>query len=264
MGKVWQQYTKEMAKRFGYLAAWTPGVQMSLGDVGVLKDNLFTRVTSLKNLGISFSPTAPDNSEEDVKYASSGNVSIAFKAAGKVPSPGSALSEAEAGVTVEFNRKSAVVYEALGCTSPAIDDQVTLGDEIVSRYARGSWNKDWVVITQVVHAKSGSVLISAQSGAKIEVSASGKVTAGSFSMADASLGLSIVVQHDMQTTILAKTGMTPLFKARGIKSQLPVALAAASGRLNATDLIAPDDAKAQRTYYFGNYGYAYANDDDPD
>jgi hypothetical protein len=263
MGKVWQQYTKEMAKQFGYLAAWTPGVQIALGDVGVLKDNLFTRVSSLKNLGIPFDATS-DTSEEDVKYASSGSVSITFKAAGKLPNPGSALSQAEAGVTVAFSRKSAVVYEALGCTSPAIDDQVTLGKEIVGRYAKGSWNKDWVVITQVVQAKSGSVLISAQKDAKLEISASGKVTEGSFSVADASLGLSVVVQHDMQTTLLAKAGMTPLFKARGIKSQLPVALAAASGRLNATDLIAPDDPKANPSYYFGNFGYAYADEDDPE
>lgn len=256
MAKAWEQYTKEMAKSFGYLATWTPGVTLALGDVGVLRKNLFTRISSLQNLGIAFQ-TREDQTREDQKYASSGSLSVVFKAAGQVPTAGSALTEAEAGVTIEFTRKKAVVYEALGCTSPSIDDQAKLGSEIIKRYKTGGWNKDWVVITELVMAESGTVLISEEKGAKIEISAKGTVAGAAFSLAEASVALAIVSQRDMQTTLVAKDGLTPLFRARGVKSQdsIPAFLAAHS--VGAADLAVPRDAEAARMLYFGNMPFDF-------
>ena len=126
MAKAWDQYTKEMFEKFGYMATWTPGVQLELGDVGVVKDRLFTRITSLTNLGISFNKR-DDKTEELQKHASSGSVSIVFKAAGKAPAVGSVLTQAEAGFTIEFKKNKSTVYEATGCVAPMIDDQVAVG-----------------------------------------------------------------------------------------------------------------------------------------
>jgi hypothetical protein len=253
MGKAWDQYAKEMHERFGYLATWTPGVQLSLGDVGVVRDNVFTRLTTLGNLGISFK-IRDDATAEDIRYVSSGCVSITFKAAGTAPAPGSGLTQAQAGVSIDFTRKKAVVFEALGCVSPSIDDQLSVGQQILSRYP-ANWNKDWVAVTELVVAKSVTVLISDQGKASLELSAKGNMTAAAFSLADLSAGLTVVSQRDMQTTIVAQAGLTPLFKARGIKSSRAVSPVYAARGLYGTDLDSPDDSEARSRLYFGNIGF---------
>ena len=98
MAKAWEQYTKEMFEKFGYMATWTPGLPLELGDVGSHQRKVFSRATSLKNLGIEFK-TREDKTEETQKHSSSGSVSIMFKAAGKAPAVGSVLTQAEAGFT---------------------------------------------------------------------------------------------------------------------------------------------------------------------
>lgn len=221
MAKAWQQYASEMFNKFGYLATWTPGVQMELGDVGVVKDKLFTRITTLANLEIPFE-VRPDASKESQKHSSSGSVSITFKAAGKAPALGSALSQAEAGFSIDFKKSNSTVYEALGCLAPSINDQVAIGKRIQELYDQGDWNKDWAVVTELVTADSATVLISNSSSAKIELSASGNVATGGVSLADLTANLQIAYSKDMQTVLVSKEGLTPLFKARALKSNGPI------------------------------------------
>ena len=254
MAKAWDQYTKEMFEKFGYMATWTPGVQLELGDVGVVKDRLFTRITSLANLGISFNKRE-DKTEELQKHASSGSVSIVFKAAGKAPAVGSVLTQAEAGFTIEFKKSKATVYEATGCVAPMIDDQVAVGKKILELYQKGEWNKDWAVITELVQAKSATVLISNSSSAKIELSASGTIT-GTPSLADVSAQFSLAFSKDMMTSLISQSGLTPLFKARAIKSNGPIGpfekAAPIGGNANALDFRTTNQAVRSEDLIFGN------------
>ena len=54
MTSAQEQYTDEMKKKFGYYAIWNPGVPLKLGDIGIFKDNAFTRISDLESLGIDF------------------------------------------------------------------------------------------------------------------------------------------------------------------------------------------------------------------
>ncbi len=264
MAKAWEQYSNEMFKKFGYMATWTPGVQMELGDVGVVKDKLFTRITTLKNLGIPFN-IRPDTSKESQKHSSSGSVSITFKAAGKAPAVGSVLTEAEAGFSIEFKKSKATVYEALGCLAPSIDDQVAIGKRIRQLADQGDWNKDWAVITELVTADSATVLISNSSSAKIELSASGAVTAGTVSLADVSAGLQIAFSKDMQTVLVSQAGLTPLFKARALKSNGPIGPLFKSenlAALSAFDVASPNSFAGSEDLYFGYIDYDLTGEDE--
>lgn len=266
MAKAWEQYSNEMFKKFGYLATWTPGVQLELGDVGVIKDRLFTRITTLKNLGISFQ-VRPDTSKEAQKHSSSGSVSITFKAAGKIPQAGSVLTEAEAGFSIEFKKSKSTVYEALGCVAPSIDDQVAIGKKILELAAQGEWNKDWAVITELVVADSATVLISNSSSSKIELTASGNVVAGTVSLADVNAGLQIAFSKDMQTVLVSQAGLTPLFKARAIKSNGPIGPFLKAENLadfSAFDIATPKSALASEDLYFGYVGYDITDEEEND
>jgi hypothetical protein len=265
MAKAWDQYTKEMFQKFGYMATWTPGVQFELGDVGVVKDRLFTRITSLKNLGIDFK-TREDKTEETQKHSSSGSVSILFKAAGKAPAVGSVLTQAEAGFTIDFKKSKSTVYEAVGCVAPMIDDQVAVGKRILEMYQQGTWNKDWAVITELVQAKSATVLISNSSSSKIELSASGTFTGGAASLADVNAKLEMAFSKDMMTTLISQAGLTPLFKARAVKSNGPIGpldkANAISGSLSALDFATPGDSIRSEDLFFGYLEYDLVGEDD--
>lgn len=221
MAKAWEQYVKEMYKRFGYLATWTPGVKLQLGDVGEIKDKRFTRITTLENLKISFK-IRNDDTQESQKHSSSGSVSMLFKAAGTAPQVGSVLKESEAGFTIDFKKNRSTVYEATGCTADSIDDQVTMGSQIIQLFKEGKWNKDWAVVTELVSAESGTVLISNSSESRIELAVKGKITAGVPSLADVEADLQIAWSKNMQTTLISQAGLTPLFRARALKSDGPV------------------------------------------
>ena len=266
MAKAWDQYTKEMFEKFGYMATWTPGVQLELGDVGFIKDRLFTRTTSLQNLGINFK-VREDKTEETQKHASSGSVSIVFKAAGKAPALGSVLTQAEAGFTIDFKKNKATVYEAAGCVAPMIDDLVAVGKRILELYQKGEWNKDWVVVTELVQARSGTVLISNSSSAKVELSAKGTVV-GMPSLADLSAEFQLAFSKDMTTVLISQTGLTPLFKARGVKSNGPIGplgfANVISGNRNALDFRTLNQALRSEDLYFGEVGLDLTGEDSDD
>lgn len=267
MAKAWEQYTKEMFEKFGYLANWTPGVPRELGDVGTIKDRLFSRVDSLKNLGIDFA-IREDKTEETQRHASSGSVSFVFKAAGKAPAVGSVLTEAEAGFTFEFKRNKSTFYEALGCVAPTIDDQVAMGQKILELYKQGKWNKDWVVITELIRAKSATVLISNSSSAKFELSAKGTFSGGVASPADVSAELQVAFSKDMMTSIVSQGDLTPLFKARAIQSNGsigPVGKANPIGaNLTLLDFLSPNEAIQNQELFFGRVDYDLTGEEEGD
>jgi len=219
MAKPWKKYTKEMAKKFGYFATWEPGTSVRIGDVGILKKNLFTRTGGLTDLGIAFR-TGEDETTAQFSHASSGKISMFFKAAGEPPFPGSVLNEDKAGVTIDFTKPNATVFEAAGCRSFSIEDQIALGKTILDRHAKGEWNEDWVVITELITAASATILISAASNAKIELIAATGEKRTIANLADASAGFTVAAVRGLHTGIVAgpDQNLTPLFKTLDIKS----------------------------------------------
>jgi hypothetical protein len=207
---AWDQYISEMRKHFDYLANWTPGYPLALGDVGVINHGIFRRITSLEKLGISYDVRS-DDTPETQKYASARGVSVSFKAAGRTPAVGSVLTQAEAGFTVEFSSKHSTLYEAIGCTTPSIVDLLTLGEQVLRLYQTAQWNRAWVVVVELVHCESTTILISSSSNSKLELSAKGNISS-TISIADANIELGVAMSRDMQTAIIADKGLRPLYR----------------------------------------------------
>ncbi len=149
------QYTKELYERFGYLAIWTPATPVSIGDVGEMDGNIFRRVSSLEEMNIPFAVRQAHN-KEDLIYTSESGVSIDFKTAGSPIVTGSSLLIQKAGVTIDFHEGAGVVFIGRGCLSPSIEDQISLGKEIIRRYniGDGDWEAKYVVVTEIKKADS--------------------------------------------------------------------------------------------------------------
>jgi hypothetical protein len=242
-----KQYTRELFDKFSYLAAWLPGVPLRVGDVGIMRDGHFQRVSSLENLGFTFA-VRQDHAAAQLDYASRGAVSVTFKAAGAIPPAGSVLGRASAGVVIRMNRENSVLFQVLGASFPSIEDQLGLEHEIRRRHAAGEWNTDHLVVTEVLQARAATILIASSSDARVELSARGDLSAGSVSIADLDAGFEIAHFRGMHTRIVASEGLTPLFRARRLRSRFlarPVFRGGEPGARDPDELefaaLAPDD-----------------------
>lgn len=247
-----EQYTDEMKKKFGYIATWLPGTPFILGDVGIINDNVFTHVAYLKNFEIQFD-TKVDETGDDIEYSSQGAVSVATKVSGTVAPQGSTLGNIDAGFIVEFGNENSILFKANQIKTNLIEDTAKLGDQILSLYKEGKWNKHWVVITELVLAESATILISNSKNAKIELKANANIDAKKLDIADAKFDFGATFSKGLDTKILAQSGLTPLFKIMALKSRIFLPPVFKSRGIQAFDLVTPETAKNEysKDLYFG-------------
>jgi hypothetical protein len=213
-------YTEEMYKRFGYLATWVPNINLNLGDVGVMKDRVFERVTTLAQQSITFE-TRADPNYADYEYTSANGVKVKIKGAGEVPMAGSVISQADAGISYAFQRENAIVFQATRCREMSILDQSNLGTQILSFYEQGKWPEDYVVITNLISCQGTTILISSSSSGMIEFSIDAGLNPGRIiQIADVKTGLKVVQSSNIGVKFIAAKDLTPLFKAAGVKKRL--------------------------------------------
>jgi hypothetical protein len=209
-------YTRELRANLGYTATWLPNAKLSLGDVGILSNYEYVYRTNLKHLGIPFEE-GPRSAKGTYSHTSANSVTRSLKLAGKAPLEGSALGEADAGITFDFKRNDAIVFYATDCTVRPIADQEPLKKTILDAFLSGKWEKNYVVVTELVEAGSTSIIIAEGSGGKFEVKAKAGVAP---TMSAMNLEGNFEVLHESQIgfNFLAKSGMTPLFRCLGIRT----------------------------------------------
>src|SRR6185437_12323343 len=92
-----------------------------------------------------------------------------------------------------------------------------IGDAILAKYRDGSWPKYYVVVTEVVVASSTTTLISSGSEAKVELCATAKVSPQGLTLANAEAKFVAKQESRMGWSTVAQGGLTPLFRACGVK-----------------------------------------------
>lgn len=243
MASAEKQYTSEMMKKFGgYYATWNPGVNLQLGDVGVLKNNVFTRYSNLADIGIAFE-VREDTTRLPIEYQSQGAVQVTTKAAGSASFPGSTLTNADAGVVVEFSKSNSTYFKALNTTSPSIKDVLALEKAVLDRYAKGSWKSGWVIVTELIQAESATIIISNSSTAKVEVKATANLDAPQVDIANIDFGFQVQSSKGLDTTIIATEGLTPLFKVMGLKTRIFLPAHLALKKVSPMDIVTPESSK---------------------
>ena len=242
-----RQYTREMYRKFRYFATWEPTKHLSLGDIGEMQKNEFIRISNLANFNIPFA-TCTDPTPGNLEYHSQGGVSITTKLAGTFPPQGSILNQADAGLSVEFAKEKAVMFKANNTRNTSIDDVISLGQTLMQLFKQGKWQRNWVVITELIDARAATILISNNRGSKLELKANANLSAPGIDIADAAFQFSPVVSRGMATTVVAQTGITPLFKVMGIKRKGILGARWGMKRIRTTlspapspDLYKPDD-----------------------
>jgi hypothetical protein len=207
-----EQYTKEIQEQLKYSATWLPNIRISLGDVGTLENHLFHPQGNLSDFGIPFDKYE-STGEAEFQFTSKDAVSVEAKLKGQAPLIGSAIAQADAGVTIKFGRENAVLFRATVCTSSRIKDIRALSKAIKDKHTEGQWDRKLVVVTQVISAKGTTVIISHGQNSQIDLSAKGNIGTGNINLADIGADFNIVRESYIATRIVAEPNLTPLFEA---------------------------------------------------
>ncbi len=215
MSSIVKIYTDEVYDNLKPLyAQWEPGKPVQLGDFGILRDRTFIQLGNIQqDLGLTFTKRS-DNTKDHKFFASQGSVDLKFNAKGSVPVSG--LLSANASLEIAFSNKKAVFFSAADCEYVMIEDKVGLGKQIMTQYEKRKWEREWVVVSDLIKAGATTIAVSGGQSASIVLEAGGDVER--ISLADASLGLTVKTASNIAYQVIAEKGLIPLLGLCKIQS----------------------------------------------
>lgn len=221
MAAPFKFYLRHMNTKTGYRATWDPGKPLSIGAVGRLdQSGVFSVFTSLEKEGIPVELKV-DDTTADQDYTSSESVTITTKLSGKAPAAGSILTEADAGFNIEFKSERSVVFQSQGNQTDQLVNLAQIKKMILQKYKEGNWDKDWVVVTELVRARSATIIIANSSNATLELKANANAGTPTLKLTDLSLGLMVAKEKGSTLKYIAQEGLTPLYRVMGIRKPWP-------------------------------------------
>ena len=210
-----RSYTNEIHGQFSYWATWLPASRVRLGDIGPVRDRVFSPQTNLADLGVSFETTRRTEGL-NLQYATQNGVQVTFQSAAAsqtIPQ----IPQGKAGIEVAFAKTSGIVFVLKDGHERRIRDLDAIARKLVQLIQQGDVYREYALVTHVVDAAAATVLISGSSEAKFVTSAEADFKAGLLDLANASAQLSRVSSKNMETEVVADQGATPLFKLAGFK-----------------------------------------------
>jgi hypothetical protein len=214
MADVGKLYAKELHHASTYVAAWLPNINVKLGDVGQLKGELFSVETTLDMLGIPFTVR---KGAKPVDFDYKSGISVKVKAAGNVAA-GTTLPQAKAGISIQFDKEGAFLFQAAGCMVDQIENKAAVGNGVRELLEKKKWQPDWVVVDTVVRVDVATIFVSNSRSAALDLTAETAVTAAN--LADLKAGLSMNYQRGEVFRFIASEGLTPLFMLSGLKQSI--------------------------------------------
>jgi len=122
-----------------------------------------------------------------------------------------------------------------------IADRPVLGRQVLELVRAGHWPTNQVVVTEVISTGSAVVIISQQEDARIDLATNMIGLATPLPLASASAALNVVSAKGIGVRVIAPDGLTPLFRASGVRQRLLGGAAFGSrGGSPAADAAAPD------------------------
>lgn len=209
-------YTDAVRQNLNPLYAnWNPGEPRQLGDFGILRDNIYIHQGNISSLGIKKFKPRTDTRSDRKYFTTQGGVSYKLNAQGSV---NAGQVNANAGIDITFSKSDAVFFNAAECITSMIEDKSDVGDQIMALYKAGKWQREYVVITDIVKCGNALIAISAGNNASIEVQAN---TPGvkSIDLAKANVDFGITSQSDVGYTVVGDKGLDLLIGLSKIQSK---------------------------------------------
>ena len=152
-------YTQGIRNKFrDYYATWLPNKLLNVGDVGELKGDTFQKLTHLDELKIPYK-IEDEGHFESIDCTSGKDVTFSLEQKGSGGDIDSAIS-GSGKIKLEFSNKGAFILQAYDGYSKTISNIADLGKQIIQLNEIKVWSNSWIVITNVVHFKKASIIIS--------------------------------------------------------------------------------------------------------
>lgn len=185
-------YRKAVSKNFKSLYAnWTPGHERTLGDYGTFEDGIFVLKGNIRDKGIDFQVRV-DQSTENHLFCEGGNYDLKLSGGATAEPVGSAKA------LITLQNKHSVFFQALDARTNEIEDKEEVGKQLIAGYQNGTftWERSWVVITEIVTAGRTVVAVSIESGATFELEAQANVPLSQI-MTNAEVDVSFTNTHSV-------------------------------------------------------------------
>lgn len=200
----------------GHWITWQPSLRLRLGDIGAVTHGEVVLFDSLAGRGIDFT-TAASGGRDELVYDSNGHASVSFATSAHSESPVGLLSSTEASVTVSFGKDATAFIALAGIREIRIDSIPSLATKIMEEYWKGWWQPEYVVITHIVEARSGTILLAAEQGSSVELHASTAVEPVSLRLADLASGFQVARSRGLGYQLVCQDALTPLSRALSIR-----------------------------------------------
>lgn len=218
MADLPERYTREIRDQMDQLGTWRPNERLSLGSLGIMDGDRFVRRSDLKSeFGLTLGRSRAID-EGNLSYHSEGGVNVDVGVGAHGTDPGSTLIKAGTEIEVTFVKENAILLDLVDCTNHRIEDQLTLGRQILELWKEKRWKPEMCTVVELVEAKSTTALLSggSKAGVSLKVTADAAV-AGTVSLADARLGLRVMSSKGIGLSLVAAPAATPLIRALRIK-----------------------------------------------
>jgi hypothetical protein len=183
----------------------------------MLEDGIFTLYTTLEQQGVPLTiREAPSKGDMDYSSYSSLTITSGIGANGQVTD----AVKAKVGVSLEFDNKKSILFQTLGVKSLVIENLDEVQTVALANYKSDKWSKDWVLISEIVHMDSSTIIISTGKKNTLEFEASGDIATDKIQLADVSAGLKLVREAGSSTKIITSQGLTPLYRVKGVRHPL--------------------------------------------
>jgi hypothetical protein len=208
-----ETYAQEVSEHLDYLVNWPINNAVQLGDIGVISNGIFKRLSTLETKGIGVPKQRDGQGSSSLEYASRDGVqwTVDLGAESQIKGLGGK-------VNIDFSREGAVFLRIGDYTVKQFDVIDGLGKEIQERYKNGDWERGWIVVTEVVTASAATILVSGSNSAKASI------------QLDASLPATDAIGKGKFSQVLGLTGsfaaqlvgesVSPLLRTSGLRRRL--------------------------------------------
>ena len=153
-----ERYTNELCARYNYLATWYPGIKLTLGDIGTFnRQRIFVPISEIAKQGLElshqYSPAITEFSHQ-----SATDFDYHLKLAGESDPFTPHLPLASAGIGMRFRGEGALFFQLGGVTLERVSDQITLARNLLQLARNREWERQWVVVTEVIRANTAEYL----------------------------------------------------------------------------------------------------------
>jgi hypothetical protein len=204
-----ERYTDAIETQLEYLGSWPTTSAIAVAEIGTIEGRSFIPQARLADFGVEIA-TKTDERLRDIGYAAGAEVRAEALVDGEAPlHPG---ASAAARVNVEFTAQHAILMRAEGCRNERVERLDLLKGEVLRLHHEGRWPKEWIAVSEVVHAERLMTLIAEAKGASVELGVSAGIDASAISLAEGQ-GRVSVLRRSEGILFEASERATPLYRA---------------------------------------------------